>query len=85
MIFDDSSLTDTIRVMPREQFLLPSMLPYDYTHRVSFRHTDGSMTWRWFTSEVAARAWVAELEREPTNEEWEALQAMDECRKGPRY
>lgn len=48
-------------IMKREDFILPSMLPLDYTHRASYHEYDGSMTWRWFGDEAKARQWLKDM------------------------
>jgi hypothetical protein len=43
-----------IRITPREAFLLPGMLPLDYTHRVSHVDREGHLHWQWFTNPADA-------------------------------
>ena len=44
-------------IMARADYIMPSMLPLDYTHRVSwFEH--GHLYWRWCRSLSEALDWV---------------------------
>lgn len=44
-------------IMPREDYIMPTMLPSDYTHRASF-HENDMMTWQWFSSREKAVEWL---------------------------
>ncbi len=45
-------------IMPREDYILPSMLPLGYTHRASYHDEHDNLVWRWFPSLEAAEAWL---------------------------
>ena len=71
-------------ILAREDFIMPSMVALDYTHRGSFVDGAGNVNWRWFKSIEEAHEWLADFVAEPTEEDWCAEEAAHQARKDYR-